>query len=212
MFRSVFRPYGTVWTICNHITDALLLSLLWCACCLPLFTIGTATIALYDAVAHGVRNREGETYRRFFRTFRAELKTGTGITLLWGLILLFCSYVLALLDEAGAADSRAAVMAGAYRMIMLLPLAAACWSAAILSRFTYGFRELVAVAVRYPLMHPLASAALAVMTWVVFSYTLRYPLGLTFSPALCILGWTFAAEPVFRKYGAGLTQQRPDAE
>lgn len=204
MFRSVFQPYGLVWTIFDHITDVLVLSLCWCICSLPIFTIGAASTALYDAVAHGVRNREGGTYRRFFRTFRAELKTGLGITILWGCVLIFGAWALAMLEEIGASDSRFAVLAGAYRVVMLLPLAAACWSPIILSRFTYSFLELVVIAVRYIFAHPLASAALAILTWIIYHYTVQYALGLSFSPALCALGWTYLAEPVFQKYGAGL--------
>ena len=41
-------------------------------------------------------------------------------------------------------------------------------------------------------------------TWVVFRYCCEYPIGLTFAPALCVLCWSFAAERVFAKYGAGL--------
>lgn len=204
MFRSIFQPYGLVWTILNYITDVLLLSLLWCVCSLPLLTVGAATTALYDTIAHGMRNHEGEIYGRFFRTFRAELKTGVGFTLLWGVFLIFCSYVLALLEQIGAEDSRAAIMAGAYRVFMLFPLACACWSALILSRFTCGFRALIGTSIRYVLSHPLASLVIAVVTWVVFHYCMVYPLGLAFAPALCALVWTFAAEPVFRKYGAAM--------
>ena len=49
MGRSIFRPEGPIWNICNAITDTLQLSCLWCLCSLPLVTMGAATTALYDA-------------------------------------------------------------------------------------------------------------------------------------------------------------------
>ena len=64
MFRSVFRPYGLVWTMLNTVTDILGLSLLWLLCSLPLVTVAPATTALYDAVVHGIRYKEGGAYRR----------------------------------------------------------------------------------------------------------------------------------------------------
>ena len=58
MFRSIFRPYGLVWTILNTITDVVGLALCWLLCCLPVVTLFPATAALYDAVVHGIRYRE----------------------------------------------------------------------------------------------------------------------------------------------------------
>lgn len=207
MFRSIFRPYGKVWYFCNALTDILGLSLLWCVCCLPIFTIGAATTALYDAAVRGIRYKEPVVYRRFLQTFRAELKTGALSTLLWGTILLFGSWVLALLREAGAEDSQAALMAGGYEALLLLPIACACWSAAILSRFTYGFRDLTLMALRFLPAHLFASAAVAVLTRLAVWYCFDTPIGLTFAPATVAIGWSLVIEPVFRKYGGGLEQE-----
>ncbi len=212
MFRSIFRPYGPVWNFFNAITDVLLLSLLWCLCSLPLLTLGASTTALYDAAVHGIRCREPGLYRRFFATFRRELKTSLPVTLLWGGILLFGLYVLALLDEAAAEETAAGVMAGAYRVLMGIPLTAACWSCMLLSRFTYKFRELTANALRFLPVHLLPSLAIGVFTWLVCWYCFHYPIALTFAPAVAAIGWSLLAEPVFKKYGGGLGEASPDQE
>ena len=204
MFGHLFRPYGRLWTILNNITDVVALSVLWCLCCLPVVTVVPATTALYDSVVRGVRFGGEGVYRRFFRTFRNELWLGVGSTILWGLILFFGAWVLALLQEAGQEDSRAALMAGAYRALIAIPLAAACWSALIPSRFTCSFRELVGLSVRYLPAHLLSSLLIAAFTWLVFWYCRNYPMGLIFAPAVCALGWSFVVEPVFSKYGGGL--------
>ena len=210
MFRSLFRPYGPVWNFLNHVTDVLGLSLLWCLCCLPLVTIGPATTALYDSVVHGIRYGEEGVYGRFFRTFRAELRTGICATLLWGIILLFGAWVLALLQEAGQEDAAASLMAGAYHAVLAIPVAAACWSAMIPSRFTCSFWELMVLSVRYLPAHLLPSVLIAAFTWLVFWYCCQYPIGLTFAPAVCVLCWSFVAERVFAKYGAGLQNANPE--
>lgn len=212
MFRSIFRPYGPVWNFFNAITDVLLLSLLWCACSLPLITLGASTTALYDAAVHGIRYREPGLYRRFFRTFRREWKTSVPVTLLWGLILLFGLYVLALLDEAAAEETVAGIMAGGYRVLMGIPLTAACWSCMLLSRFTYRFRELTVNAVRFLPVHLLPSVAVGVLSWLVCWYCFHYPIALTFAPAVMAIGWSLAAEPVFKKYGGGLENNVAPAE
>ena len=212
MLRSIFRPYGPVWNFCNTITDVLLLSLLWCACSLPLITIGAATTALYDAAVHGIRYREPGLYRRFFRTFRNEWKTSVPVTVLWGLILLFGLYVLALLEDAAGEQTVAGIMAGGYRVLMGIPLTAACWSCMLLSRFTYKFRALTANALRFLPGHLLPSLAIGVFTWLVCWYCFHYPIALTFAPAVMVIGWSLPAEPVFQKYGGGLEKALSDAE
>ena len=209
MFRAIFRPYGPVWNFCNTITDVLLLSLLWCGCSLPLITLGASTTALYDAAVHGIRYREPGLYRRFFRTFRREWKTSVPVTLLWGAVLLFGFYVLALLDEAAAEEAMAGVMAGGYRVLMGIPLTCACWSGMLLSRFSYKFRDLTANALRFLPVHLLQSLAVGVFTWVVCRYCFHYPIALTFAPAVTVIGWSLVAEPVFKKYGGGLGEEFP---
>lgn len=212
MFGQLFRPYGRIWNFCNTITDVLGLSLLWCFCSLPLVTVGAATAALYDAAVRGIRYREPVVYRRFLRTFRAEWKNGALCSILWGAILLFGSFVLMLLREAAQEDTTAFLMAGGYEALLLIPIAAACWSAAVMSRFTFRFRQLTGTVLRFLPAHLLASAVIAVMTRVTVWYLIDNPIALTFAPAVLMIGWSLAAEPVFRKYGGGLEGEKQEED
>lgn len=212
MGRSIFRYEGPVWNFCNAVTDTLGLSLLWCLCSLPLITTGAATTALYDAAVHGIRYREPGTYKRFFRTFKTELKTAVPGTLLWGLLLLFGVYVLALLDEAAAENTQAALLAGGYRVLLATVMCAASWSCMLLSRFCYRFRALTANALRMLPAHLLPSIAVAAMGWGSAWFVTHYPLGLIFAPAVTAIGWSLVAEPVFKKYGGGIEIAKADEE
>lgn len=204
MFGSVFKPYGLVWNIMDTVTDILGLSLLWAVCCLPVVTIGASTTALYDAVVHGIRYKEGGAYRRFLRTFRSEWKSGILSTVLWGGILLLCGFVLSVLLYLGQADSRVALAAGIYFCFMLLPIGAACWSSAILSRFTFPFLSLSAMAFRFTLSYLPSTAAIALSTVGMIWFTANYWLPIFFAPAVTMLIWSLFAERIFRKYGGGL--------
>lgn len=210
MFGSIFRPYGKVWTILNNVTDVLGLSLLWCFCSLPLITFGAATTALYDAAVHGIRYGEEGTYRRFFRTFRHELKTGLGISLLWGGILLLGSYILAMLNDYASVNPQLTVFAGAYHVLILFPLGALCWSCMILSRFTHDFRSLTVVSVQFLVRHFFPSAAIAIMTWAAKWACAEYFVPILFLPASTVIGWSLFSEPIFTKLGAGLERKVKD--
>ena len=210
MFRSVFRPYGLVWTILNTVTDILGLSLLWLLCSLPLVTIAPATTALYDAVVHGIRYKEGGAYRRFFRTFRAEWKTGIPVTLLWAAVLAGFGYVMTVLLVMAGQDSRFTVYAGVYFGLLLMPLGCACWSVTIQSRFTFSFWALTKTALRMTLGKLPRSFCMAAATVGLAWFTLHYPIWAFAAPACLVLLWSVFTEPVFTKLGGGLTVHQSD--
>lgn len=210
MFRSVFRPYGLVWTILNTITDILGLSLLWLLCSLPLVTIAPATTALYDAVVHGIRYKEGGAYRRFFRTFRAEWKIGIPVTLLWAAVLAALGYVMTVLLVMAGQDSRFTVYAGVYFCLLLLPLGGLCWSVTIQSRFTFSFWNLTKTALRMTLGKLPRSFCMAAATVGLLWFTLHYPIWVFAAPACLVLLWSVFTEPVFTKLGGGLTVHQSD--
>lgn len=212
MSRSIFRPYGPLWNMLNTITDVLGLSLCWLLCCLPIITIFPATAALYDAVVRGIRYREPNPYRRFFSTFRKEWKSGILSTLLWGVVLGFFGYLLAMLLYMAREDSSYTVYAGVYLAGMLLPIASACWSAAIISRFTFSFGALTKTALKFLIAHFLRSIAMAACTVVIVEFTRRYLIWVFAAPACTALVWSVFAEPVFAKYGASIVPKAPETD
>ena len=83
-FFSIDNPFFRVlWKIMNLI----LLDLLWLLCCLPIFTIGASTSALYYAVQKNVKNELGNTAQQFFRGFRENFKQST---LIWIVMFALC--------------------------------------------------------------------------------------------------------------------------
>ena len=182
------------------------------AAVLPIVTVFPATAALYDAVVHGIRYREEGPYKRFFRTFRAEWKSGILSTLLWGAVLGFFGYLLAVLLTMARQDSGFSLYAGIYLAGMLLPIGAACWSAAIISRFTFSFLALTGTAVRFVIAHFFRSLGIAACTVALAVFTWNYPIWIFAAPACLMLLWSVFAEPVFAKYGAAITPVTPDED
>ena len=63
--------------------DILILSVLWTLCSILVVTAGAASTAAYDCAAHCMIGGEGELIRRFFRTFKRELKQSCLSVVLW---------------------------------------------------------------------------------------------------------------------------------
>ncbi|MBR6088966.1 MAG: YesL family protein [Anaerolineaceae bacterium] len=201
MLSKIFAQDGFLYRGLNFLTDILFLSLLWSFLCLPVLTIGPATTALYDAVVHGIRKREPEVYPRFFRTFKAEFKTAAATGFLWGALIFVCVLTVRYLLALGE-TSRGAFAAGiAYYVVLIIPLGAVCWVFPILSRYTFDFRSLNAMAVRFVFAFLPRTLILVLLTVEVLQWSLNYIFPFAFMPAVTMLLWSLFIEPAFEKAG-----------
>ncbi len=83
MFRALFGQDGLLNSLFNHISDALLLSLLWLLFCLPVVTIGPSTAAMYAVAVKVFRRGEKGTCRKFWQAFKSNLRRGLPLSLIW---------------------------------------------------------------------------------------------------------------------------------
>ena len=161
MGRRFFNPETGIWKFFSWLGEIVSLSLLWTLCSIPVVTLGAASTALYDAVAHNMRRKESDMFQRFFGTFRRELKPGCLTTLLWGAVagLLFSLYR----SLAGSAPDGQVVTAwsAVFLLLLYLLLCVLSWVFPILSRFTFGFAALNRTALRIALGNILRSALMA---------------------------------------------------
>ena len=158
-------------------------------------------------------------FRSLFRPYGPVWNFLNHVTDVLGLSLLWCLCCLPVVTIGPATTALYDAVVRGIRYgeegvyghaVLAIPVAAACWSAMIPSRFTCTFRELMVLSVRYLPAHLLPSVLIAAFTWLVFWYCCQYPIGLTFAPAVCVLCWSFVAERVFAKYGAGLQNANPE--
>lgn len=180
------------------------LSLLWILCSLPLVTLGAAATALYDSVSHCLRFGEPGPYKRFFGTFRRELKLSCLSTLIWGFLSGLALLILKYLRDMIPIFENAAAAFGAYYVALIIPLGAACWVFPILSRFSFDFKWLNTTALKFALAHLPSTLILVLLTVEIMRFSFKWVFPFAFSPALMMLLWSLFIEPVFKKHGGGL--------
>ena len=103
--RSVFDPEGPVLQFITKIVYSVWLNILWFICCIPIFTIGPSTTALFYSCQKMARDEEGYITRSFFHSFKENFKQGTVIGLIMtvlGAILSFDAFVLLRLYKTSA--------------------------------------------------------------------------------------------------------------
>lgn len=69
----------------------IILSWLWLLCCIPIFTIGAASAALYDITRRVVNGTERKVVSDYFASFRSNFKQATPM---WLLIMLICAVLV----------------------------------------------------------------------------------------------------------------------
>lgn len=87
---KIFDVDGPVYKFLSNLVALVELNFLWMLCSLPIVTLGGATIAACDVSMKLIGEEEGHIARDFFRSFKRNFKTGIP----YGLLLLFCGYVV----------------------------------------------------------------------------------------------------------------------
>lgn len=78
----------------NKMTDLILLNVIYVIMCLPVFTIGAATTAMYYVCIISIRQGDGYVVKRFFESFRKNFKQATLIWLPMFVVLIVMGFDL----------------------------------------------------------------------------------------------------------------------
>ena len=200
MGRRFFNPETGIWRFFSWVGEIVSLSLVWTLCSIPLVTMGAASTALYDAVAHNMRRRESDLFQRFFGTFRRELKTGCLSTLLWGAAVGLFVFLYRALAGAGPDGQVVTVWSVVLVILLYFVLGILSWLFPILSRFTFGFADLNRTALRIALGNILRSALMALLLGLGIAAFSQNYFFVLFVPGLVSWLSSFLIEPVFDKY------------
>lgn len=172
MHRGLGNYDNPTFTVLGKLFALTALSVVWCICCIPVVTAGSACAALYYAVSKSIRRERGHALQEYFRAFKAELKTGVLLTLILlaaALILFADVYVGNFLFRNSAALFLLYCLIGmaALFVLLMLPYLFPC-----VSRFTDtipGYlRKACLLSLRYFPLSLLMAALLVLSAYLVF--------------------------------------------
>lgn len=198
--RSFFNSENWFWQGFGRLADYFILSILWLLCSLPVVTLGTASIALYDTVAHCLRSKEGNMVKRFFSTFKRELGRGILLTILWALICFFLNMAYQILCQLGQSSSGWNIFSIVYFVTLLIPLGIICWLVAIESRFTHTFGSLHRVALTFTFGYLPSTLAIVALLVLEINILMNFFFFAMILPAVIVHLQSFFIERVFRRY------------
>lgn len=77
-----FNYDSPFWSALSRIADLVILNLLWLVFCLPVFTIGASTAAMYRVTLNMVRDTGGGVVRSFWDAFKLNFRQGVFLFLI----------------------------------------------------------------------------------------------------------------------------------
>ncbi len=201
MFASIFNPETPFWQKISSFADILGLSLLWLLTALPLFSVGSATAALYDASARCVRTGKSGAIVRYLTVFRRELLPSIPLTLmaLAGLSLL--SAPMGLFWWATVQNMAGGSLAlAAYGVVLLIPLGAFCWLFPLLSRFALPPLGLVKVSCQLSVAYLPRTVAAVLVTILAILLSALFWFPMLVLPCITALLWSYLMEGPFQAH------------
>ncbi len=198
--RGIFNPQNGFWRVTGKLVDAVLLSLFWVVCSLPVFTLGPATAALYKTVLRCIRGDELGSWGMFFRTFKENFKVGALTSLIVAVVAVALVYLHGFAYSAAAQGGSWAVFYYCYTFVLLIPLGAACYLFPVLSRFEMTVGGLIVNCLKLAIAHLTSTVAMAVWLWFMQMIFLRWPITFIFLPTLTALFQSVFLERIFAPY------------
>lgn len=210
-----FNPEKGVWAALSTMVDVCGLSILWLLLCIPVFTIGPATAALYYAVVKCVRPGEPGAFGAFFRSFRENFRIGAlaSLACVPAVVLLACG--VAIMWANHRSSDAGAVLFVAYCVALILPLGVLCWLFPLLARFTFTLKQLFLTALQLAVGYLPATVVVAALTVLAAVPSAIYWWPALFLPAVAVLAASLLFERIFRRYAPELSggqEEEPDGE
>ncbi len=183
----------------EKIFDVAVLSLLWLVFCLPIVTIGASTTALYYTVHKVIMQDRGYLSQEFVRAFRDNLKRGT---ILW-LILGIVNFALQL--NIGILYKKTEGYAGLffvifYIVLLVLVIGVMLYSFPAMSRFDMEAGWILKLALYMTFRYfPVTLVLLSIFAAGLY-VLYRIPLLILFLPVGMMMGEHYFLEPILHKH------------
>ena len=183
---KLFNPDSPIMQALIKISDLVVLNFLTVLLCIPIFTIGAAVTALYDAIARMMRE-EGGIYKAYFKAFTSNFKQATAQ---WLLLLISGAMLAAgIYFYANTTLATGRILLLIATILALLWCAVAAWVFPLQSRFynpvKATFRNALLCALAY-LPRTMVMIVLNMLPWVL---AVVYPVFFIRSSVVFIAIW-----------------------
>lgn len=182
--RWIFDINNPIMRYVVKIFDCMCLSVLWLAVCLPVFTIGASTTAMFAVIHRYIRQEDGGIWKTFWGAFREEFKRAS-LCWLVALAILALLIVDALVFRTMVMNGQ--LLGNLYWLILLLIAIAATWLVylfAYVERFTGSVKDSLRLSLLLMFLHPLKALTILALLLLGGALVITVPGLLTIVPGI----------------------------
>ncbi len=180
----IFAPNSPLGRWLSFFLDALLISVAWALCTVPVITAGAAAAALHRVAHNWMRERSDCDLKAYFRAFRENF---AGATMVWLILLVPLAVILGNIYLAFFSQ---APLPGFVKWIValvaLLWLAVAAYAFALQALFENSPLRMVSNALRLAGAYPVTTLVLVLLLGLAVFCTVLFPPGVVFYVPMCI--------------------------
>lgn len=188
--RDLLNPDRPLLNFLTKMTYSAYLNILWLICCLPVFTIGASTTALFYVTLKMAEDRDDGITGMFFRAFRQNFVPATKIWLILLAVGGFFGVDAYVLSRIWSTNILWTLLSAVLIAAAIAYLIVLLYAFPLLARFentTFGIlKTSLLVGLRYLVCTLLMAAVYAFMGWlVIFVFTPAFLLGFGCCAMLC---------------------------
>ncbi|MCR5201876.1 MAG: YesL family protein [Lachnospiraceae bacterium] len=199
--KSFFSVDGGLYKFMTRLRDILVLNFLWLLCSIPIVTFGAATTAAYSITMKMVANEEGYIAGPFFKEFKANLKKGCPMGIMF-LVAVYAMYIEFQLYHLEKGNMRTFLLI-VFIVGVILIYTHFIFAFPLLSRYENGvintLRNSHTIAIRYFMRSIFLAILLAIEFVIIFFNLTTMFVALLIGPASVILTVAANARPIFLK-------------
>lgn len=162
--RSIFGPDSALFRFVERLVNLVLLNFLYLIFCIPIVTIGPATVALRYVTLKYAANEEERVWAPFIHSFKQNLKQGIAlgtITTVLGVFLALDLYWIYSLASAGDVFNMFILVMVAIACILYLMMTAYIYP--MMARYDNSLKQMFRMAVVLAIRHLPATICLAII-------------------------------------------------
>lgn len=186
--------------IMNKFLDLVFLTIYWLVSCIPVFTVGAATTALYYTTQKVIKNDRGYASGEYWKAFRSNFKTST---LCW-LLLLFLGFLFAdegyICYQMWADGQPIGWMWILFLVLLVLDVMLALFTMAYIARFEDRMGRVLKNCLLIMFSNLFRGILLLLLLAVFITAVVFFPPMLLLAPASYMLLASYVLEKIFRRY------------
>lgn len=183
----------------NKTAQLFYINLCWLLACIPVFTIGPASIAMYTVIRDCLIHDKGYAISGFWKELKANFKSGVKVWIPMLLAMLVMGFDISHFYHVVKDGDPKGLVYLLFLVILVLTILTALYSFAYMSKFTDTTIRCIRNPLFIMLMHPFKNVVIVIMGIILILFAAFIPWTLLILPAAFMMMFVQYMEKIFTK-------------